>query len=88
MILTINDNLELVRVFCCGSLLGENYKRMKILGLEEKFQTINRESYMSALVLLNFFNKLRKRDKIQGFPSILSLFATSLINSIKQEHES
>ena len=29
---------------------------------------------MSAHVLLNFLNKLRKRDKIRGLPSILSLF--------------
>ena len=29
---------------------------------------------MSAHVLLNLLNKLRKRDKIQGLPSILSLF--------------
>ena len=43
---------------------------------------------MSAHVLLNLFNELGKRDKIRGSPSILSLFfATSLINSIIQEHE-
>ena len=29
---------------------------------------------MSAHVLLNFSNELRKRDKIRGLPSILSLF--------------
>ena len=29
---------------------------------------------MSAYVLLNFINKLGKRDKMQGLPSILSLF--------------
>ena len=32
-----------------------------------------RGSYMSAHVLLILFNKLRKRDKMQGLPSILSL---------------
>ena len=42
---------------------------------------------MSAHVLLNLLNELRKRDKMRGLPSILSLFATSLINSIVQEHE-
>ena len=42
---------------------------------------------MSAHVLLNLSNELRKRDKMRGLPSILSLFATSLINSIIQEHE-
>ena len=34
----------------------------------------NRGSYMSAHVLLNLFNVLRKRDKMRGLPSILSLF--------------
>ena len=34
---------------------------------------------MSAHVLLNLLNKLRKRDKMRGF--------TSLINSILQEHK-
>ena len=33
-----------------------------------------RGSYMSAHVLLNFSNKLGKRDKMRGLPSILSLF--------------
>ena len=31
-------------------------------------------SYMSAHVLLNLLNKLGKRDKMRGLPSILSLF--------------
>ena len=30
--------------------------------------------YTSAHVLLNLLNKLGKRDKMHGFPSILSLF--------------
>ena len=34
----------------------------------------NRGSYMSAHVLLNLLNELRKRDKMRGLPSILSLF--------------
>ena len=42
---------------------------------------------MSAHVLLNLLNKLGKSDKMRGLPSILPLFATSLINSITQEHE-
>ena len=29
---------------------------------------------MSAHVVLNLLNELRKRDKIRGLPSILSLF--------------
>ena len=43
---------------------------------------------MSAHVLLNLLNKLRKRDTMQGLLSIYLFFAMSLINSIKQEHES
>ena len=35
---------------------------------------IYRGSYMSAHVLLNLLNKLGKRDKMRGLPSILSLF--------------
>ena len=35
---------------------------------------IDRGSYMSAHVLLNLLNKLGKRDKMRGLPSILSLF--------------
>ena len=31
---------------------------------------INGGSYMSACVLLNLFNELRKSDKIRGLPSI------------------
>ena len=42
---------------------------------------------MSAHALLNLLNDLGKRDKMQGLPIILSLFATSLINAIIQEHE-
>ena len=30
---------------------------------------------MSAYVLLNLLKELRKRDKLQGLPSILSLFS-------------
>ena len=49
---------------------------------------IHRGSYMSAHVLLILLNELGKRDRMRGLPSILSLFfATSLINSIIQEHE-
>ena len=35
---------------------------------------IYRGSYMSAHVLFNLVNELRKRDKILGLPSIISLF--------------
>ena len=39
-----------------------------------------------APVLLNLLNKLRKRDKLLGKPSILALFSTHLINSINHDH--
>ena len=43
---------------------------------------------MSAPVLLNLLNEMKKSHKMRGLPSILSLFfATSLILSIKQEYE-
>ena len=44
---------------------------------------------MSAHVLLSLLNESGgKSDKMPGLPSILSFFfATSLINSIIQEHE-
>ena len=41
---------------------------------------------MSAHVLLNLLNELRKRDKMRGLLSILSLFAKRLISLILQEH--
>ena len=33
-----------------------------------------KKSNIRALVLFNSLNELRKRDKMQGLPSILSLF--------------
>ena len=38
---------------------------------------------MSAHVLLNLLNKLRKRDKMRGLPSILSLFRNEFNKFIK-----
>ena len=35
---------------------------------------IQKGSYMSAHLLLNFLNEFRKRDKMRGSSSILSLF--------------
>ena len=45
---------------------------------------------MSAQVFLKFIKRVGergKRDKMRGLSSILSLFATSLINTIIQEQE-
>ena len=44
-----------------------NHMSMKIV-------PVNRGSYMSAHVLLDLLNELRKRDKMRGLSSILSLF--------------
>ena len=38
------------------------------------YMSTNRGSYMSVHVLLNLLKELRKRDKMRGLPSILSLF--------------
>ena len=35
---------------------------------------LHRGSYMSDHVLINLLNELRKRDKMRGLPSIISLF--------------
>ena len=48
---------------------------------------IKRGSYIGDHVLLNLLNELGKRDKMQGLQSIYLFFATSLINSIIQEHK-
>ena len=42
---------------------------------------------MSAHVLLNLLNELRKRDKMRGLPGILSLFGNEFNKSIIKEHE-
>ena len=44
------------------------------VGKPKTFFQLHRGSYMSANVLLNLLNKLGKRDKMRGLPSILSLF--------------
>ena len=49
---------------------------------------LHRVPYMSVHVLMNLINQFGKRDKMRCLPRILSLFfATSLTNSIIQEHE-
>ena len=42
---------------------------------------------MSAHVLMNLLNELRKRKKCEACRGFYRFFATSLINSIIQEHE-
>ena len=48
---------------------------------------LNRESYMSAHVLLNLLKELGKNDKMRGLPSILLPFRNELNNSTIQVHE-
>ena len=42
---------------------------------------------MSAHVLLNVLNELKKAIKCEACQALYHFFATSLINSIIQEHE-
>ena len=42
---------------------------------------------MSAQVLLNLLSELGKRDKCEACRAFYLFFATSLINSLIQEHE-
>ena len=48
---------------------------------------LNRGSYISAHVLLNLLNELRKRVKCEACRAFYLFSATSLINSIIQGHE-
>ena len=48
---------------------------------------VYRGSYMGAHVLLNLLNELGKEIKCEACRSFYHFFATSLINSIIQEHE-
>ena len=57
----------------------------KVHTISEK--KIYRGSYMSAHVLLNLLNELGKRVKCEACRAFYLFFATSLINSIIQEHE-
>ena len=47
----------------------------------------NRGSYMSAHVLLNLLTSWEKEIKCEACRAFYLIFATSLINSIIQEHE-
>ena len=48
---------------------------------------VNRGSNMSAHVLLNLLNELGKAIKCQACQAFYCFYATSLINSIIQEHK-
>ena len=60
------DHLRIQIISCRYSCVRSMFQRF--------LHKINRGSYMGAHVLLNLLNKLGKRDKMRGLPSILSLF--------------
>ena len=62
------DHLEKLIVFAIIWSLGA------LLEQTDRKKVRYRGSYMRALLLLIFLNELRKRDKMWGLPSILSLF--------------
>ena len=84
MLLSINSvhNLKCVKIQPCIYVIMyiktvvERLKLMLVnLPNAVNNLAINRGSYMSAHVSLNLLNELRKRDKMRGLPSILSLFS-------------
>ena len=64
---------KVVRIFTSSTFTGR--VDVRLLFIEDL--------YMSAHVLLNLLNKLWKRDKMRGLPSISSFF----LNDTIQEHE-
>ena len=60
---------------------------MKEIKIKCPLTPLNRGSYMSAHVVLNLLNKLGKLEiKCEACRVFYLFFATSLINSIMQEH--
>ena len=60
---------------CMDRLIDVAHPRITKAHLEHiDSDQLNRGSYMRAHVLSNLLNELRKRDKIRGLVSILSLF--------------
>ena len=58
-----------------------------ITALTKTTRLCHRGSYKGAHGLLNLLNELGKRDKMRACRAFYLFFATSLINSIIQEHE-
>ena len=50
------------------------------------FEIVYRGFYMSAQFLLNLLKELRKRDKMRGLPSILSVFRNEFNKFNNTEH--
>ena len=66
------------------------YELLISIQLSSTILLINKGSCMSAHVLLNLLNELRKRNKMRGLRDCRAFylfFAMGLINSIINEHE-
>ena len=54
--------------------LRQEEEKLEYKARHERRQEEDRGPYISAHVLLNLLKEMGKRDKMRGFPSILSLF--------------
>ena len=68
-------------------MIEKENKHFRKLFIVADLVSLNNESYMSAHVILNLLNMLRKRNNMRGLPNFYLFFATSLKNSIIEEHE-
>ena len=66
----------------------KNTKTQNVSNRENILELGNRGFYMSDHVLLNLLSELGKRDNCEACRAFYLFFATSLINSIIQKHES
>ena len=74
--ISVNSGSKVLNTFSLATQLSMK-KLSAYLGFKENAAAqycLHRGSYMSAHVLLNLLNELRKRDKMRGLSSILSLF--------------
>ena len=65
-------------IFCNGITRGVRLAYFHKSALISIHIGLYRGSYLSACVLLNLLNELRKRDTMRGLPIILSLFRNEL----------
>ena len=61
------------------------FKHLNLMKKENIRNLVDQGSYMSAHALLNLLEEFGKRDKMSGFPSILSFFPNEFKNSLTQE---
>ena len=69
------------------ALIFESETELKFYNLEVRSYSLvlNKESYISAYVLLNLLNDLKIRDKMRGLLSILSHFRNEFYKFNKRE---